>query len=253
LFQKVKSFIIFLLKSKNKHGVHSPFVFKLITTCFQNKIPNKYLNIFLKYRKELSINTSTIIANELTSGSKNFSPKKKKISRIVKISNKRGELLMNLMKYFNPNNILEVGSSIGLSTAALSISAPNSKITTLETCKDTGNIAMEMFKKYNLKNIKLVIGEVESTLPKELKDNVFDFICFNGNKGTIIEYFESCLSCINNNSVLLFNNIHVNKKNEKAWGEIKNHPKVTVTIDTYLWGVVFFRKEQQKEHFTIRI
>ncbi|WP_304157534.1 hypothetical protein [Mesonia mobilis] len=38
-----------------------------------------------------------------------------------------------------------------------------------------------------------------------------------------------------------------------SWQEIKNHPEVTVTIDTFYWGLVFFRKEQEKEHFKIRV
>ena len=40
---------------------------------------------------------------------------------------------------------------------------------------------------------------------------------------------------------------------EEAWEIIKNHPKVTVTIDTFQWGIVFFRSEQVKENFIIRI
>ena len=39
----------------------------------------------------------------------------------------------------------------------------------------------------------------------------------------------------------------------EAWEIIKNHPKVTVTINTFYWGIVCFRKEQIKEHFTIRM
>ena len=84
---------------------------------------------------------------------------------------------------------------------------------------------------------------------------IYDFIYFDGNHTRIatLEYFESSLSSINNNSVLLFDDIHWNKEMELAWQDIKNHTQVTVTIDTYQWGFVFFRKEQQKEHFIIRL
>ena len=68
-----------------------------------------------------------------------------------------------------------------------------------------------------------------------------------------LKYFESSLLAIDNNSVFLFENIHSNKESEKVWNYIKKHEKVTVTIDTFLWGFVFFRKEQEKEHFIIRI
>ena len=58
---------------------------------------------------------------------------------------------------------------------------------------------------------------------------------------------------ITNNSVWIFDDIHWSQEMENAWLTIKNHPKVTVTIDTFQWGIVFFRAEQEKEHFVIRI
>jgi hypothetical protein len=40
---------------------------------------------------------------------------------------------------------------------------------------------------------------------------------------------------------------------EKAWDEIKKQEEVTLTIDLFYIGIVFFRKEnKQKQHFTIR-
>ena len=36
LFQ-IKSYLQFLWHSKNEHGVHSPFVFSLVTKCFYDK------------------------------------------------------------------------------------------------------------------------------------------------------------------------------------------------------------------------
>jgi hypothetical protein len=40
---------------------------------------------------------------------------------------------------------------------------------------------------------------------------------------------------------------------EEAWNIIKEHSLVTVTIDVFQWGIVFFRREQPKEHFIIRV
>ncbi len=36
-----------------------------------------------------------------------------------------------------------------------------------------------------------------------------------------------------------------------AWEEIKLHPKVTVTIDCFEMGIVFFKKNEVKENFTV--
>ena len=39
---------------------------------------------------------------------------------------------------------------------------------------------------------------------------------------------------------------------EEAWAAIKAHTKVTVTIDLFHFGLVFLRKEQQREDFVLR-
>ena len=258
LYSKLLSLLRFILNSKNKHGIHSPFVFDLVTKCFNKKLIKNKLKEFNSYKKELILNNSKIEVTDLGAGSKIFSSNKRKISKIAKhagISNKRAKLLLKLIQYFKPNNILEIGTSLGLSTSILSIANSSAKIITLEGCEQTAKVANEMFQKHNFKNIELVIGNFEATLPKVLKNKIFDFIYFDGNhtkKGTL-KYFELSLNSINNNSVLLFDDIHWNKEMEEAWEEIKNHPKVRVTIDTYQWGFVLFRKEQQKEHFIIRV
>ena len=253
LFFRIKSYISFIIKSKNKHGVHSPFVFDLITKCFNKKNPTNFDQLFLKYKKELFKNTSTI--NVTSNGTISNMRQVSKISKSTGISNKSAKLLIKLMQYYKPTSVMEIETSLGLSTAALSISLPNSSITTIEECRETGNIAQNLFNKYQFKNIKLIIGNYNETLAKQLNKNTFDFVFFNGNhtKKATLDYFKLSLSSIHNNSFFLFNNIYRNFEMKQAWEEIKKNPSVTITIDTYQWGLVFFRKEQQKEHFTIRI
>ena len=116
-----------------------------------------------------------------------------KIAKNAGISNKRAKLLMNLMQYYKPTSVLEIGTSLGLSTAALSISLPNSSITTLEGCKETAKIAQDLFNKYQFKNTKLIIGNFDETLAKQLNENTFDFIYFDGNhtKKATLELFQT--------------------------------------------------------------
>lgn len=233
--------------------MHSPFVFDLITKCFNKKNPTNFDQLFLKYKKELFKNTSTI--NVISNGTISNMRQVSKISKSTGISNKSAKLLIKLMQYYKPTTVIEIETSLGLSTAALSISLPNSSITTIEEFAETGNIAQNLFNKYQFKNIKLIIGNYNETLAKQLNKNTFDFVFFNGNhtKKATLDYFKLSLSSIHDNSFFLFNNIYRNFEMKQAWEEIKKNPSVTITIDTYQWGLVFFRKEQQKEHFTIRI
>ena len=152
-----------------------------------------------------------------------------------------------------PKSILEIGTSLGIVTVALSSAQESSKITTLDENEKTVNIIREMFKKNTFKNVKFLAGNFDITLPQALNNS--DFIYFKGKNinETTLKYFEFSLTYIHNDSVILFENIHSDKESEKIWNHIKNNKKVTVTIDTFFWGFVFFRKEQEKEHFIIRI
>ena len=113
MFHKITSFFCFIIKSKNEHGVHSPFVFYLITSCFYKTKSKNYLTIFLDYKKELSKNNSLSEISNFNFMSNFLLSHKRKRSRIFKdseISNKRARLLIHLIQYLKPKNILEIGT-----------------------------------------------------------------------------------------------------------------------------------------------
>ena len=183
---------------------------------------------------------------------------KRQISKIAKnagISKKRAQLLGRFASYFDAENILEIGTSLGIATASLSLANPEAKITTLEGCQNTAEIAKDSFKKFQLNNVTVVIGNFSNTLRESLDKNSYDLIFFDGNhqKEATIHYFEQCLQHMHNDSVFIFDDIYWSKGMQQAWQHIKEHPKVTISIDTFNWGMVFFRKEQKKQHFTIRV
>jgi len=254
---KVKSFILFLFKSTNQHGVHSPFVYDLVTKCFYKKTNPSKLKFINTTKKWLYANNNIITVSDFGSGSNVFKSNERKVANIAKIagiSKKKTALLLRLVAYFKPENILEIGTSVGLGTTTLSVGNPKAKIQTLEGCKNTATISQELFDKFNLKNIKLTIGNFNDTVPLIVNNNKFDLIYFDGNhqKEATLNYFNLCLESIHNNSIFIFDDINWSIEMQEAWAIIKEYPKVTVSIDTYFWGIVFFRKEQKKQHFIIR-
>ena len=258
MFFQIKSYLQFLLNSTNQHGVHSPFVYHIVTKCFYTDTNKEKLKQITDYRTDLLQNQTKITVTDFGKGSKVFKSNERAIAKIAKvagISRKHSELLIRVTEYFKPTTILEIGTSLGIGTASLSIGNPKSKIVTLEGCSNTAKVAQNQFKKFDLKNIEVKIGDFKETLPSAIKNTTFDLIYFDGNhqKEPTINYFEQCLQSIHNNSVFIFDDIHWSKEMSKAWEYIKNHDKVTVSIDTYFWGFVFFRKEQKKQHFTIRV
>ncbi|WP_264553784.1 O-methyltransferase [Flavobacterium sp. N2038] len=258
MFFQIKSYIKFLWNSKNEHGVHSPFVFSLLTKCFYDKKPKSAYIVLNNYRKSLLANKNFIEVTDFGAGSKVFKSNIRQISKIAAtagISPKRAELLYRVTSYFEPKNVLEIGTSLGLATAALALGNPKAKVYTVEGCPQTANIAKEHLNRFDCNNVENVISEFESFLISEnLHNTIFDLIYFDGNhsKKATLKYFEVLLQTVNNDSVWIFDDIHWSLEMEEAWEIIKNHPKVKVTIDTFQWGFVFFRYEQEKEHFVIR-
>jgi len=151
LFQ-IKSYLQFLWHSKNEHAVHSPFVFSLLTKCFYDKKLKPEYAILKKYRNSLLQNKETIEVTDFGAGSKVFKSNTREISKIAKtagISPKRAELLFRITNYFQSESLLEIGTSLGLATSALSLGSRSvgtkAKITTLEGCPETAKIAQKQF------------------------------------------------------------------------------------------------------------
>jgi predicted O-methyltransferase YrrM len=259
MFQIIKAYINFLWNSKNEHGVHSPFVFNLVTKCFYDKTNYPEYSILKNYRKSLLANNNFIDVTDFGAGSRIFKSNKRPIAKIAKtagISPKRAELLFRITNYFQPDNILEIGTSLGLATSALSLGNSDAKITTLEGCENTLAVAKQQFEKFDLYNIDSIKTEFSSYLNnRQPTTNNRQLLYFDGNhsKQATLEYFELLLPTITNETVWVFDDIHWSKGMEEAWEIIKSHAKVTATIDTFQWGIVFFREEQPKEHFVIRI
>jgi len=255
---KIKSYLFFLLNSTNQHGVHSPFVYNFVTKCLYKKPTTLKVDQVNTIRNWLSNNHKIIDVSDFGNGSKVFKTNKRRVSDIAKIagmSKKKASLLISVVEYFNPQTMLEIGTSVGLGSATLSISNPKAEIYTLEGCENTSNVALDLFKKFQLNNMNLIVGNFDITLSEVIGNQNFDFIYFDGNhqKEATLKYFNQCLQTAHNSSIFIFDDINLSYKMEQAWSAIKNHPKVTITINTFYLGFVLFRKEQEKQHFTIRI
>jgi len=249
------SYLKFLLSATNQHGVHSPFIYNFVTKCLYDKSRYSDYDKLVAYRNALLRNNDTIEVKDFGAGSRTFKSNKKSTSQMVKISGtplKRAKLFYRLSQYFKPKNTLELGTSLGIATQALAIGCSDNQITSIEGCPNTS-----LYSKTQLapcKTIKIITGEFKNTIPT-LKEDYFDFIFFDGHhsKEATLHYFEMLLHKAHNDSVFIFDDIYWSKGMTEAWESIKAHEAVTVTVDTFYLGFVFFRKEQAKEHFKIRI
>lgn len=254
---QILSYIKFLLKSSNQHGVHSPFVYDLVTKCFYDKTNYSEYEALKTYRSELLQNSEMITITDFGSGSKVFNSDKRAINAIAKTSGtslKNTKLLFRIIRYFQPASILELGTNLGIGTYALALGNPKASISTIEGCSQILKVAQQQFSNKRVSNIKAIQGDFKEEL-LGLTLHKWDLIFFDGHhsKEATLTYFKMLFPTAHNDSVFIFDDIYWSKSMTEAWEIIKAHPQVTVTVDIFNWGIVFFRKEQAKEHFKIRV
>ena len=144
MYYQIKSYLLFLYKSKNEHGVHSPFVYDLITKCFYDKTEYSAYSALQKYREDVVSSKKIIEITDFGEGSRVFKTNKRRIASIAKqagITKKRQRLLFKIIRYFNPSSSLELGTSLGLATSAIALGNPSGKVTSVEGCQNTAKVA----------------------------------------------------------------------------------------------------------------
>lgn len=255
---QASKYLSYKLNAVSKHKVHSPFVFDLIVDVLENENSYYAFPAIELIRKKLLLNKRTIHVEDMGAGSRVHKSDKRKIKEIAKHSAKEpryAQLLFKMVNYYQPNTIVELGTSLGLTTTYLAKARKQAKIYSLEGSPEICKEAKKTFKSLLVKNVELVQGNFNITLPETLsKIDVLDFAFFDGNhqKGPTLNYFKQCLAKGNEHSVFVFDDIHWSDEMTEAWEEIKAHPGVTLTIDIFQLGIVFFRKGVEKQHFVLR-
>ena len=245
-------------KHRKGYGIHSPFLYDLIRNVLYKEINYYALDDIAELRYELLDCNETINVKDFGVGSKVMKSNIRKVKDIAKhsaISEKYGEMLFRLIEKFKPKTILELGTSLGLGT--LYLAKPNSKanIFTIEGCPETTRKATDNFKECKAENINQIAGNINDKLPEFLNEiDTLDFVCFDGNhqKEATLNYFNQCLLKTHNDTIFYFDDIHWSKGMEEAWEKIKSNKAVTLTVDLFFSGIVFFRKELSKQDFVIR-
>nr|WP_307735102.1 class I SAM-dependent methyltransferase [Chitinophaga nivalis] len=245
--------------SGNRHDVHSPFVFSLIEEVLRDKTQHAAFGEIEALRKQLLRSQETLQVTDLGAGSLISTGNERKVSDITRYAAKQpkfGQLFYRLIQYFQPGRILELGTSMGLSTAYMAKAAPRAKVYTIEGCPNIAARAAKNFAALNIKNITQVTGNFDTVLPDVLKQlQLPDWVYIDGNhrKEPTIAYFEQCLQFADEYSLFIFDDIHWTPDMEEAWHTIQAHPQVTMTIDLFFVGLVFFRKDFKiPQHFTLK-
>lgn len=258
--QLTKKYIHYYFHAANGkgHGIHSPFVFDFVQKVLNDKYPYPDYKKTEERRKELLHDTSFIVVQDFGAGSGVIKTTKRQVKKIAASSlkpKKYGQLLYRMAKYYEPGNVIELGTSFGITTAYLAAGS-GSEVYTLEGADPIADIAIASFAKLEINNVALIRGAFEQALPAVLgKIDSASFVFIDGNhrKKPTLQYFYQLLDKANEYTIMVFDDIHWSGEMEEAWEEMKAEPAVTLTIDLFFIGIVLLRKDfKSKQHFIIR-
>ncbi|NTW23558.1 MAG: class I SAM-dependent methyltransferase [Lentimicrobium sp.] len=253
-------YLVYLFRAKNRHGIHSPFVYDFINKVLNDKTAYPEYKLVEEKRRALLRNGNLVEIIDF-GGSKSrigYSTHLRRVKDIAAkagIPVKYGRLLYRIVRYFKPSTMLEMGTSLGISTMYQATAAPAGKFLAMEGCASTVEFAVNNLNAINIPDVHFTVGNFDKVLPGLLKNTgVIDYAFIDGNhtKKATLNYFGQLIQHTGNDSVYIFHDIHWSAEMEQAWEEIKKHENVTVTIDLFFMGLVFFRKELSRQHFIIR-
>jgi predicted O-methyltransferase YrrM len=169
---------------------------------------------------------------------------------------KYGRLLHRITSHYGCRQVLELGTSLGITTSYLATAPGVEKVVTLEGVPEILQIAKGNFQRLGLSYVHAVVGNFDDTLSGVLSEHgPFDLVFFDGNhrKEPTLRYFEQCLAKARETDIFVFDDIHWSREMEEAWEAIRSHDRVACTIDLFFVGIVFFRSEfRERQSFTIR-
>ena len=252
------SFIHCWLNAVDEHSLHGPFVYRLYTEVIK---PDQETNNFEdldRLRGELRQDHTLIELQDLGAGSTVTEKSVRTVNDIARHSltpAKYSRLYFRLIRYFQLQNIVELGTSLGLNTLYLARN-PQCQVATFEGCEETARYARQIFRSHSpASNVKLVVGDISLTLTGYLKElEKIDFVLFDANHlyEPTLRYFQYCKARAHHNSVFVFDDIHLSPSMEKAWQHIIKDPDVTLSLDLFRVGIAFFNNKLSKQHFVLK-
>jgi predicted O-methyltransferase YrrM len=259
-FFRISGYLDYLLFSrhKNGHGIHSPFIFDLISRVFRNKTTNDIVLKIENIRKRCLSSEKIIRIADLGAGSLKMKGDLRKVSDIARYSavpKKYGVLLSALAAEFGKPAVIELGTSLGISTMYLASGSPGIVVYTIDACPETSGLAKENFTEAGFENIRILNGSFDSTIPELKKQSVrpgLVFIDGDHRREPVLRYFNQMAEISNGNTVIVLDDIHQSRDMEDAWTEVKLHKSVTATVDLYRLGLVFFRGGMSRSDYVIR-
>lgn len=253
--RRILKYFQHLITARNTggHGVHSPFIFHFIRDILSEKYPYYVFNDIERVRNRMLSCAQTIEVADFGTGVSR-SRSIANIAREALKSSGQAQLLFRIIRHYGFRNILELGTSLGITTMYLASVSTKCRCITLEGCPQISAVAQQNFDRLKLSQIKLITCNID----EQLEDIIatygrqdFIFIDANHRYEPLMRYFKLCLNHIGDDSVIVVDDIYWSPEMEQAWKAIKEHPRVKSTIDIFHMGIIFFHPMLAKKHYKV--
>jgi predicted O-methyltransferase YrrM len=261
LLKNILAFIGYQLRRSHSggHGIHSPFLYALVFPVFyaRRTILSPKMLAIQKVRRDLLKSKEILRVEDLGAGSSQLPFRDRKVADIARVSSsseKYGRMLTRLVGYLEPVIIVELGTCLGLGSMYMAAGNEKATVYTLEGSETLLKKAREGFDAAGFKNIVARQGNFDVQLPVILSETGrFDLLYVDGNhrKDATLRYFNFCESYAHRGSVIIFDDIRWSAEMLEAWRDICEDARVTLSIDLFKMGIVFFNDKLQKQHYEI--
>ena len=241
--------------AKSPASIQNPSVKEAIANILKDDHQFYMFSVIESLRAQMLLSSDKIHVDDYGTGVSGQRKIRNIASRALK-SATQAQLLFRLVNHLQPTTILEMGTSLGITTLYLSKVNENCRLITLEGSSEIAETAKANFNKLKASNIELMKGDFDNTLPEALANlNPLEFCFIDGNhrEKPTLKYFNLVVEQCSEAAVIVLDDIHWSAEMSHAWQRVKEHPKVWASVDLYHLGVVFLKANSTREHYKIRV
>jgi predicted O-methyltransferase YrrM len=256
---EARAYLRHFVHAKGPHGVHSPYVFDLITKVLTQ---HKTFYVFDKIEKERNFllhDQRVIVVEDFGAGSRVMNNNERRVADIAKHAlqpAQHAQAIFRLAEHHKPKMILELGTCFGITSSYLAATSNETVVHTIEGSSTICDIARVVFQHLKISNVYLHQGKFHDKLPDVLTAmKHLDFVLMDGHHAyePTISYFNSILPFLHEDSIVVVDDIYWSADMQKAWMELSRRPEITLSLDFFHFGVLYFKKNRVTEHFKLRL
>ncbi len=244
-------------------AIHSPWLFHLVRFVLRDTNAF-YCFADIERRREMLLHCDDVldVTDYGSGGSKEGLHVQRRVCDIAKghlESPQVGQFLFRLVHFLGhemqrPLEILELGTSLGISTSYLAMPDGRNRVTTMEGSGEVLRVAQGVWQALRVENIRCVEGNIDNTLLSHAREQLdLVYVDANHTYEATMRYVGFLLPRMTEKGVIVLDDIHHSREMERAWKAIQSDPHVTTTMDWWHVGLVFVDPHYLKRHYRMRI